>query len=136
MPFIEEILQNTVGIIQDLAPHQVQVFYESVGTMISAEQDASKQQMLVSKYMDLPNQVWKSLIHNASINQQENLHSQQVLNQFVTILKTNNRACKSVGHAYGTQLSEIYLDMISVYEVLSKSIVEAYQRSRDTGCYF
>lgn len=36
-PFVGELLDNLADTIQDLQPHQIQSFYESVGLMISAE---------------------------------------------------------------------------------------------------
>jgi hypothetical protein len=36
-PFVGELLDNLTETIQDLQPHQIQSFYESVGLMISAE---------------------------------------------------------------------------------------------------
>ena len=36
-PFICELLTNLTGIIQDLETHQIHMFYETVGLMISAE---------------------------------------------------------------------------------------------------
>jgi hypothetical protein len=36
-PFVGELLDNLGDTIQDLQPHQIQSFYESVGLMISAE---------------------------------------------------------------------------------------------------
>jgi hypothetical protein len=36
-PFVGELLDNLTDTIQDLLPHQIQSFYESVGLMISAE---------------------------------------------------------------------------------------------------
>jgi len=39
-PFVGELLDNLRETIQDLQPHQIQSFYESVGLMISAEGEA------------------------------------------------------------------------------------------------
>jgi exportin-1 len=36
-PFVAELLDNLAATIQDLQPHQVHSFYESVGLMIGAE---------------------------------------------------------------------------------------------------
>jgi hypothetical protein len=36
-PFVGELLDNLTDTIQDLQPHQIQSFYESVGLTISAE---------------------------------------------------------------------------------------------------
>jgi exportin-1 len=41
------------------------------------------------------------------------------------ILKTNVRACSSLGHCYISQLGKIYLDMLNVYKAYSGMISEA-----------
>lgn len=38
-PFVAELLDNLAPTIQDLQPHQVHSFYESVGLMIGAESE-------------------------------------------------------------------------------------------------
>ena len=65
MPFIEEILNGISTIICDLQPQQVHTFYEAVGLMISAQVDQSAQENLIEKYMQLPNQVWDTIINQA-----------------------------------------------------------------------
>lgn len=39
------------------------------------------------------------------------------MKQLASILKTNVRACKALGHPYVLQLGKIYLDMLNVYKV-------------------
>lgn len=45
------------------------------------------------------------------------LKTMEAVKQLATILKTNVRACKALGHAYVLQLGRIYLDMLNVYKV-------------------
>lgn len=45
--------------------------------------------------------------------------------QLGSILKTNVRACKALGHAYVSQLGRIYLDMLNVYKIMSENITQA-----------
>lgn len=66
MPFIDEILNNINTIICDLQPQQVHTFYEAVGYMIGAQTDQTVQEQLIEKYMLLPNQVWDSIIQQAT----------------------------------------------------------------------
>uniref|UniRef100_S4RXI1 Exportin-1 n=1 Tax=Petromyzon marinus TaxID=7757 RepID=S4RXI1_PETMA len=66
MPFIDEILNGINTIICDLQPQQVHTFYEAVGYMIGAQTDQVLQERLIEKYMLLPNQVWDSIIHQAT----------------------------------------------------------------------
>ncbi|XP_013415271.1 exportin-1 isoform X2 [Lingula anatina] len=121
MPFIEEILNSINTIICDLNPQQVHTFYEAVGLMISAQTDQAAQEHLVEKYMMLPNQVWDTIINQATQNV-EVLKDPEAVKQLANILKTNVRACKALGHPYVLQLGRIYLDMLNVYKVMSENI--------------
>lgn len=44
-PFVGELLDNLTDTIQDLQPHQIQSFYESVGLMISAEGECQEREL-------------------------------------------------------------------------------------------
>ncbi|XP_072129568.1 exportin-1-like isoform X2 [Mobula birostris] len=126
MPFIDEILTNINTIICDLQPHQVHTFYEAVGYMIGAQTDQTVQEHLIEKYMLLPNQVWDSIIQQATKNV-DILKDAETVKQLGSILKTNVRACKAVGHPFVIQLGRIYLDMLNVYKCLSENISAAIQ---------
>merc|ERR1719411_717997 len=124
MPFIDELLGSINSIICDLQPQQVQTFYEAVGHMISASTDQSQQEQLIEKYMQLPNQVWDDIINQASKNV-DVLKDHEAVKQLGSILKTNVRACKALGHCFVLQLGRIYLDMLNVYKVMSENITIA-----------
>ncbi|KAI5638839.1 exportin 1-like protein domain-containing protein [Phthorimaea operculella] len=123
-PFIEEILSTISSIICDLQTQQVHTFYEAVGYMISAQVDQVAQEQLIEKYMLLPNQVWDDIISQASHNV-DILKDPEAVKQLVSILKTNVRACRALGHPYVVQLGRIYLDMLNVYKVMSENISQA-----------
>lgn len=124
VPFIEEILSTISSIICDLQTQQVHTFYEAVGYMISAQSDTVLQEQLIEKYMLLPNQVWDDIISQASKNV-DVLKDQEAVKQLASILKTNVKACKALGHPYVIQLGRIYLDMLNVYKVMSENISAA-----------
>ncbi|XP_078491532.1 exportin-1 [Ciona intestinalis] len=128
MPFIEEILSNINTIICDLQPQQVHTFYEAVGFMISAQTDSVVQEHLIEKYMLLPNQVWDSIIQKAT-KDVDVLKDPPTVKQLGSILKTNVRAGKAVGHSFVQQLGRIYLDMLNVYKCLSENISSAIQQN-------
>lgn len=124
MPFIDELLSNINSIICDLQPQQVHTFYEAVGHMISASNDSQQQEQLIEKYMSLPNQVWDDIINQAAKNV-DVLKDHEAVKQLGSILKTNVRACKALGHPFVMQLGRIYLDMLNVYKVMSENISTA-----------
>merc|ERR550525_911176 len=74
--------------------------------------------------MQLPNQVWDDIINQASKNV-DVLKDHEAVKQLGSILKTNVRACKALGHPYVLQLGRIYLDMLNVYKVMSENITAA-----------
>lgn len=55
------------------------------------------------------------------------LKDPETVRQLGSILKTNVRACKAVGHPFVLQLGRIYLDMLNVYKCLSENISSAIQ---------
>ncbi|TMS23406.1 Exportin-1 [Larimichthys crocea] len=105
---------------------EVHTFYEAVGYMIAAQNDQAVQELVIEKYMLLPNQVWDSIIQQATKNV-DILKDAETVRQLGSILKTNVRACKAVGHPFVVQLGRIYLDMLNVYKCLSENISSAVQ---------
>lgn len=124
VPFIDEILGTINTIICDLHSQQVHTFYEAVGHMISAQVDQVQQEVLIEKYMRLPNQIWDEIINHAAKNV-DYLKDPEGVKQLAGILKTNVRACKALGHPFVAQLGRIYLDMLNVYKVMSSNIISA-----------
>uniref|UniRef100_A0A0K2V5W1 Exportin-1 n=1 Tax=Lepeophtheirus salmonis TaxID=72036 RepID=A0A0K2V5W1_LEPSM len=123
IPFIDDLISNINSIICDLQQQQVHTFYEAVGHMISAASD-SRQDFIITKYMQLPNQVWDDIISQAAKNV-DVLKDHEAVKQLGSILKTNVRACKALGHPYVVQLGHLYLDMLNVYKVMSENIATA-----------
>lgn len=119
--------------------------------MIGAQTDQAVQEVLIEKYMLLPNQVWDSIIQQATkvradrsavccslllfswanlsflLQNVDILKDAETVRQLGSILKTNVRACKAVGHPFVVQLGRIYLDMLNVYKCLSENISSAVQ---------
>lgn len=62
------------------------------------------------------------------------LKDAETVRQLGSILKTNVRACKAVGHPFVVQLGRIYLDMLNVYKCLSENISSAVQRNGQSVC--
>lgn len=92
--------------------------------MISAQVDQAAKDALIEKYMALPNQVWDEIISQASKNV-DYLKNMAAVKQLGSILRTNVRACKALGHSFVLQLGRIYLDMLNVYKIMSDNIIQA-----------
>ncbi|VDP06326.1 unnamed protein product [Soboliphyme baturini] len=120
-PFIEEILLNLSSVICDLSPPQVHIFYEAMGYLVSAQQDAEIQKHLLEELMSLPNTLWDQIVAHAS-QDMEVLQQADIVRNLVNILKTNVAACKSIGNPFSNQLIRIYLDMLNVYTATSSNI--------------
>ncbi|VDM71482.1 unnamed protein product, partial [Strongylus vulgaris] len=128
-PFIDEMLKNLSGIICDLAPSQVHVFYEAVGHIISSASDEPDQQAdLIEKLMALPNSVWDEIIANAGENMAV-LEEPEVTRNLLNILKTNVACCKAAGNPFITQLSRLYIDLLSLYRILSEKVSVAVEQN-------
>lgn len=126
-PFILELLTALKDTVQDLQPHQVQSFYESVGLMIGAEPEQQKRDEYLSKLMYIPNAQWHALIASAS-NNPESLRDQATIKTLQNVLQTNVAVCGSLGHPFLSQMIIIYTSMLQVYkmysELISKAIAE------------
>ena len=93
--------------------------------MISAQSDTQAQTVLIHKYMHLPNQVWDDIIVQAQRTGVAVFIHPEAIKQLCSILKTNVRACKALGHCYVAQLARIYLDMMNVFKVTTQNINQA-----------
>ena len=71
--------------------------------MISSEADESQQANLIDRLMSLPNQIWDETIQAIKVNP-EALKDVECLKQFVNVLRTNHRACISLGNVYVHQV--------------------------------
>lgn len=107
-----------------MEPHQVHTFYEAVGHMIAASVDVVQQTKLIDKYMQLPNDVWNSVLNEAK-KSVDCLKEAEVVQNILNVLKTNIRAAKALGAPYVHQFQKIYQDMLHIYKVTSENINQA-----------
>jgi exportin-1 len=124
VPFIEEIIQTLPEIIAELENSQIQTFYEALGCIVSAQTDPQIRGALLASMMSMPNQSWSDIMQQAAQNI-DYLKQPDTTKSIETILKTNVRACFSLGANFVPQLSRIYLDMLNVYKVYSGMISSA-----------
>ncbi|KAH0895875.1 hypothetical protein HID58_045443, partial [Brassica napus] len=120
-PFVSELLSGLATTVQDLEPHQIHSFYESVGNMIQAESDPQKRDEYLQRLMALPNQKWAEIIGQAR-QSVEFLKDPDVIRTVLNILQTNTSAATSLGTYFLSQISLIFLDMLNVYRMYSELV--------------
>ncbi|XP_044498366.1 protein EXPORTIN 1A-like isoform X1 [Mangifera indica] len=126
-PFVSELLSALATTVADLEPHQIHIFYESVGHMVQAESDTQKREEYLQRLMALPNQKWAEILAQAH-QSVDFLKDQDVVRTVLNILQTNTSVASSLGTFFLSQISVIFLDMLNVYkmysELISSSIAE------------
>jgi exportin-1 len=127
-PFINELVETLPQIISDLEPHQVQAFYESVGTLLSdkGQQVTINRVLLLKQLMDLPNRSWRMICDGANADVR-NLLDPNTIKEVIKILKSNSKVCLTVGPLYIHQLNIIFLDMLNIYKIYSEHISKSVE---------
>jgi exportin-1 len=120
--FCAELCGNLPGIIADLEPHQVMTFYEAAGCMVSAEPDAATRYDLCERLLAPQNALWARIMASAKENPGSTFGAQDALRELLRILRVNTAACKSIGAGFDRQLGALYLDMLGMFEELSRMI--------------
>jgi len=120
-PFVDEILSTLPSIIAELDNSQIQTFYEAVGFMIQSQPDPQIRDNLIARLMEMPNRTWSNIMGMAS-HDVNSLSKEETMKNIANILKTNIRACSSMGHCYVSQLGRIYMDMLNAYKAYSTMI--------------
>ncbi|KAI9485410.1 MAG: nuclear export factor CRM1 [Benjaminiella poitrasii] len=123
-PFVEDILDNINRITSDLAPQQIHTFYEAIGYMVAAQTNPQAQERLMNKFMQLPNSAWDNMINQAKQNT-DCLNNANEIKVLANVLKTNVAACSSVGPAFIIQLSRIYMDLLSLYQIVGNLVSQS-----------
>jgi exportin-1 len=125
-PFILTLIGDLQRHIGDLQPHQVQSFYESVGTMLSDQGPAIRlsREEVVKRLMDLQNAHWAVRMAEGAQNVQA-LCQMDAMRDLSKILKINTRVCSSAGAIYLHQLSTIFNDVLNVYRLYSEQVIAA-----------
>eukprot|EP00882_Tetradesmus_deserticola_P001199 GHRQ01001297.1.p1 GENE.GHRQ01001297.1~~GHRQ01001297.1.p1 ORF type:complete len:1084 (+),score=646.45 GHRQ01001297.1:232-3483(+) len=123
-PFVAELLDGLTATIQDLQPHQIHSFFESVGLMIGAEVDPAKREEYLSRLMAPPNNIWGQILAQAQANPAV-LQQQEVIKSLQNVLQTNVSVCSSLGHPYLSQMVQMADSMLQVYRLYSESISQA-----------
>lgn len=125
-PFILTLIGDLQRHIGDLQPHQVQSFYESVGTMLSDQGPTIRmpREEVVLRLMELQNNQWTLRMREGGQNVQALLQMDSI-KELSKILRINIRVCTSAGAVYLHQLSTIFNDLLNVYHLYSDQIITA-----------
>ena len=125
-PFILTLINDLQKHIADLQPHQVQSFYESVGTMLSDQSPILRipRDEVVLRLMESQNAAWKARMAEGQQNVQSLLQV-EVMKELSKILRINIRVCSTAGTIYIHQLSSIFMDVLNVYRLYSEQIIAA-----------
>ena len=130
-PFICELVEGLSGVVNDLEPHQVNSFYEAVGTMLSdrtpivlANSTRIEHSQILAQLMSNPNSAWKNILTAGSSNPARMVDS-TTLREVIQILKLNTRMVKTIGSMYTSQLECIYQDLLNLYRHYSEHIIQA-----------
>ncbi|BDA47056.1 Exportin-1 [Coccomyxa sp. Obi] len=123
-PFISELLGELTATIQDLETHQIHMFYEAVGLMISADSDAKRREQYLAQLMAPPNLTWREIVQGATV-QPDILKQTEVIRNVQNILSTNASVASSLGQPFLSQITLIYLDMLNMYRMYSELISAA-----------
>jgi len=113
----------------------VQVFYEAVGYMVSAQADTPTRDGLLMKLMEWPNSMWFDTLEQAKRTNGESLKEPSTMKQLQTIIRTNERVAIALGHPYMVQLGHIYVDLLNVYKAYSELINTAIATSGATNVH-
>jgi len=119
--YVNYILNELTFLIQDLEKHQVHVFYEAVGCMISAERNLERCHHYVARLMDPPNADWALIIAQAMRNA-EVLKDEVTIRRIANIVRTNIFACRSLGTSFGPQIRKIFPDILNIYRMYSELV--------------
>jgi exportin-1 len=150
-PFVEELLDGLHRIMSDLETHQVHTFYEAVASMLAAELDAGRKEVLLGRLMELPNEAWKAIMAQAAADINF-LYSSQGIKEIIKIIRTNVRVCKAItstnakdgsgqvapsaANGFNSQMGYIFQDMLNVYAAYTQRIAQFVEQGTPSPCLF
>jgi len=73
-PFINQIIRNLPTNLKDLETNQQLLVYESIGWMISEEQDPNQQDIYINNLLACSHQEFQAQLNNANVNINELFH--------------------------------------------------------------
>merc|ERR1719378_754808 len=92
--------------------------------MVAAENEHSRCEEYLGTLMEPPNATWAQIIAGARENPQC-LTEKDVPPRIAHIVQTNAAVCVSLGQAFYSQMSAIFMDVLNVYVMYSTEISNA-----------
>lgn len=126
-PFVLTLISDLTRHTNDLQPHQVQSFYESVATMLSDQGPAIflPRDQVMFRLMETSTAVWQGHMQRAAATQAASLRESDTLRELSRILKINAKVCSAAGAVYLHQLGLLFRDMLNVYRFCGEQVVAA-----------
>ena len=123
-PFVGNLSALLPSAIEKLEGHQVLRFFEASALMVSAHPTTSEQERLTAELMKLVNTSWAAIVDSAATNI-EALREPTRLKELTRIYNINAKVASAVGGSFAKQLAVIFNDMLSMYSVMQRFILEA-----------
>lgn len=101
--------------INDLHPHQTYSFFESVATMINAENEENKRSKYLAMMMESVNLAWKEALKKA-LSDDKNLEKTELSQIIHHCLQVNAAVCTALGPYFLPQMQIIYNDTFDIYK--------------------
>lgn len=128
-PFIDRIISEIQTHTCDLEPHQIQVFYEACGKVLSAQTSKPALERQLEALMSLPNQAWQGMIQMFTEDPSQLTDHPENVKILFNVIRTNTAACSTLGAGFASQIVRIYQDMMALYKLVSTRIVADAQQN-------
>lgn len=123
-PFINEIIADIELHTSELEPHQVQLFYEACGKILTAQTAPQTLEHQLEALMRLPNLAWTNLMESIKSDPSQLSQQTEGVKILVNVIRTNTSVCSSLGTRFESQLARIYADLMALYQLVSQQIFQ------------
>lgn len=128
-PLIETIIDEIQDHTCDLAPHQIQVFYEACGKILNAQPSKPALEVQLAKLMNFPNQAWTGMIEIFNQDPSQLTDNPENVKILINIIKTNTATCSTLGEKFSSQIVKLFPDLMFLYRLVSNQIITEAQQN-------
>ncbi|KAL8275579.1 hypothetical protein Esti_000530 [Eimeria stiedai] len=125
--FVLSVIEGHTQQTDVLDEKQQLLFFEAVGHIVSATPDASKTDCINGLMINC-NNAWNELVMAAQAFP-EVIYDAGAARRLVHILRINQRVAKSTGTAFTPQLMKMYSEMMQVYGLYGRRMLQEVQRN-------